>query len=501
MSLSRSRSGDGRKHSTPVESTIDRALTEWENEGGALADGGTRLTGEGSGTLQQAAMGLPNEPLDWLTSAFSRFVAIEAMAGVALLAATIVALVLSNTSWSAGYASFWEAEVGLHVGPLEYNRSLRHWLNDGLMTLFFFVVALELKRELVLGELRGWRVAALPFAAAIGGMLVPAAIYLALMVGSPGLHGWGSVVATDTAFVIGGLAILGARVPTILRVFLLSLAIFDDVGAILVVAVGYGEQISWVPLGAAALALGVVYGLARLGVRSIPIYFLAGAAVWVSLDSSGIHPTVAGVALGLMTPARGWVNDERLRALFGRVLAYPAGEHWSRDTVDRDHLREAGRAAREVVSPLEQLEARLHPWVGLAIMPAFALANAGVPLSTAGLTDPVAIAIIAGLFLGKPVGVISMSWLAVRSGIATRPQALTWPILFAGSVLTGIGFTMSLFIAGLAYSPAMLGPAKIGVLCGSLAAGVVGLSLLAWLTRPGRVFAVPPPIEVSDQAS
>jgi NhaA family Na+:H+ antiporter len=297
------------------------------------------------------------------------------------------------------------------------------------------------------------------------------------------MHGWGTVVATDTAFVIGGLAVLGSRTPTILRLFLLSLAIFDDVGAILIVAIGYGDAMAWSALAVAALGLIVVFGTARLGIRSIPLYFLLGGVVWLGFDASGIHPTIAGVALGLMTPARGWVSDDRLRAILGRVLAYPQGEHWSGDTADRAHLRQAGRAAREVISPLEQLEMRLHPWVGFAIMPVFALANAGVPISSAGLHDPVTVAILASLVLGKPLGVVAMSWLAVRFGLATRPESLSWPFLGAGAVLTGIGFTMSLFIAGLAYSPAMLDAAKIGILGASVVSGAAGLSWLAWLGR------------------
>lgn len=426
---------------------------------------------------------LPPETADQFTKPLGRFLKIEATSGVALLVAACAALFLSNSSWSAPFLSFWEIPVGFRFGSLDFSRSLQHWLNDGLMTLFFFVVALELKRELVLGELRGWRKAALPFSGAVGGMLVPAAIYLALMANKPGLHAWGTVMATDAAFVIGALAVLGSRIPTSLRLFLLSLAIFDDLGAILVVAIGYGDAVAWTPLAVAALGLAVVFGAARVGIRSIPVYFLLGGFIWLAFDASGIHPTVAGVVLGLMTPARGWVSDNRLRAIFGRVLAYPKGAHWSGDTTDRAHLRQAGRAAREVISPREQLEMKLHPWVGVAIMPVFALANAGVPISSAGLYDPVSVAIFASLVLGKPMGVVAMSWLAVRFGLATRPESLSWPFLCAGAVLTGIGFTMSLFIAGLAYSPAMLDAAKIGILGASVVSAAAGLSWLGWLSR------------------
>jgi len=427
---------------------------------------------------------LPREKADRFTKPLGRFLKIEAAAGAALLVATSAALILSNSGWSKAFLSVWQIHVGFQLGSSTFSRSLQHWLNDGFMTIFFFVVALELKREIVLGELRGWRKAALPFAGAIGGMVVPAAIYLALMAGKPGIQGWGTVMATDTAFVIGGLAMLGARIPTILRLFLLSLAIFDDVGAILVVAIGYGDTVVvWSALAVAVLVLAVVFGSARLGIRSIPVYFLLGGVVWLAFDASGIHPTIAGVLLGLMTPALGWVSDDRLRAILGRVLAYPQGDHWSGDTADRAHLRQAGRAAREVISPLEQLEMKLHPWVGFAIMPVFALANAGVPISSVGLYDPVPVAIFASLVLGKPVGVVAMSWLAVRVGLATRPALLSWPFLCAGALLTGIGFTMSLFIAGLAYSPGLLNAAKTGILGASAVSAAAGLSALAWLSR------------------
>ncbi len=404
-----------------------------------------------------------------------------------LFVATCAALILANTPWSAPFLHFWQIRVGLRFGSFEFSRSLQHWLNDGLMTLFFFVVALELKRELVLGELRGWRGAALPFAGALGGMLVPASVYLVLMANKPGANGWGAVMATDTAFVIGCLALLGARIPPVLRLFLLSLAIFDDVGAILVVAIGYGESVVWSALGVAALGLAVVLGTARLGIRSIPVFFVLGGFVWLAFDASGIHPTVAGVLLGLMTPTRGWVTDERLRAIFGRVLSYPEGQHWSGDTEDRADLRQAGRAAREALSPVEQLEMKLHPWASFAIMPIFALANAGVAISFAGFRQPVSIAIAASMALGKPIGVFALSWLAVRVGLARRPAELSWPFLGAGALLTGIGFTMSLFIAGLAFPPAMLDAAKIGILCASTVSAAAGLAALGWLSRRKRI--------------
>lgn len=249
---------------------------------------------------------LPPKIADVFTKPFARFVRIEAASGLFLLVATLIALALANSPWSRPFLGFWETPIGLHFGPLDYTHSVRRWINDGLMTFFFFVIALELKRELVLGESRNLRTAALPFAGALGGMVVPAAVYLALMSGQPGAHGWGTVMATDTAFVIGCLALFGSRVPPSLRLYLLSLAIFDDVGAILVVAVAYGEPLNGMALSLGMLGVGAVAGLARLGIRSIPVYFLFGGVIWLCFDASGVHPTIAGVILGLMTPARVW---------------------------------------------------------------------------------------------------------------------------------------------------------------------------------------------------
>ena len=298
------------------------------------------------------------------------------------LASTLVALLLSNSPWADAFLGFWETPLGFHVGSRSAIRSLKEWINDGLMTLFFFLVALELKREIVLGELGHPRVAALSVAAAIGGMLVPAAVYLILESGQAGAAGWGTVMATDTAFVIGCLALLGSRIPSSLRVFMLSLAIVDDIGAILVVAIGYSSHVAWVPLAVGVAACFLVRGMAAIGIRSVAVYGVAGAMVWAAFDASGIHATVAGVVLGLLTPARRWVSDDRLYALLNQVIAHPSGQSGSGTTPDRRTLQVAEIAAREALSPVERLELALHPWVGFAVMPLFALANAGMAIST-----------------------------------------------------------------------------------------------------------------------
>ncbi|MDQ7775658.1 MAG: Na+/H+ antiporter NhaA [Paracoccus aminovorans] len=280
-----------------------------------------------------------------------RFLRIEAMAGAVLLVSTLVALVLANTSWSASFLAFWEIQAGIRLDTIEISRSLKHWINDGLMTLFFFVIALELKRELVIGELRDPRVAALPIAAAIGGMAMPAAVFLLIVGDGPGASGWGTVMSTDTAFVMGSLAALGSRIPISLRLFLLSLAIFDDVGAILVVAIGYGESLDWMPLGIAGLGFVIVSVAARLGIRNIPVYFAIGLGIWAAMDASGIHATLTGVILGLMTPARSWISDTRLHAILDRVIAYPlatigAATPWRRPISIGQVLRHGRRFPR-----------------------------------------------------------------------------------------------------------------------------------------------------------
>jgi NhaA family Na+:H+ antiporter len=422
---------------------------------------------------------LPTGLVDRLTKPFAQFLRIEAAAGSVLLLLTVAALVLSNSPWAHEFLDVWEIPVGVRVGSLDFARSLRDWINDGLMTLFFFVVALELKRELVLGELKNPRMAALSIAGALGGMLVPAGLYLALQLGQPGEHGWGTVMATDTAFVIGCLALLGSRIPQSLRVFMLSLAIADDIGAILVVAIGYSSDISWYALSWGAGGIAIVRGMAWFGVRNIAIYFLLGGLTWLAVDASGIHGTVTGVILGLLTPTRRWISDERLNAILNRVIAYPAGDHWVGDTEDRKTLRLAETAAREMLSPVERLEMMLHPWVGFAIMPLFALANAGVPISFSELGNALTVAVFLGFALGKPLGVLSFTWIAVWTGIAMRPEGLSWRLLAGGGLLAGIGFTMALFIANLAFGPDLINAAKLGILSASVFSAIVGVALLA----------------------
>lgn len=425
---------------------------------------------------------LPHELIHTITEPLTRFLKIQAVAGVLLLSCAVIAVLLTNSVWSEEFLSIWELPIGFRIGTIDMTLSAHHWINDGLMTLFFFVVALEMKRELVLGELRNIRVATLPLAAAIGGMGFPALFYFLLMRGEPELSGWGTVMATDTAFVIGCLALLGNRIPSNLRLFLLSLAIFDDIGAILVVAFGYGGDMNWLALILGSLGFGVVAGAAKVGIRSVPIYTILGILIWVGFKFSGLHPTIAGVVLGLMTPAKSWISDKRMRSILDKVLSYPPGDHWSGDTEDRRDLRQAGAATRETLSPVERFEMRLLPWVGFLIMPIFALANAGVVFSKEAMLQPASLAIIISLVCGKPIGILVMSWISVRLGIAKLFSDLHWPLIAAGSFLTGIGFTMSLFIAQLGFPSSSLPSAKIGILIASIISASLGLLALTWLS-------------------
>jgi NhaA family Na+:H+ antiporter len=421
---------------------------------------------------------LPQAPISRFAEPITRFLHIQAASGFVLLVCTVTALGLANSSVADTFLQFWKTEVGFSFGSFEFHHSLKHLVNDGLMAVFFFVIGLEVKRELVLGELRDVRRAALPIAAALGGMIAPALIYWIYTSGGEGQSGWGIPMATDIAFVVGCLAIFGSRVPYSLRILMLSLAIADDIGAILVIAIGYTSDlnIAWLCWGFAGL--GGVFVVARLGVRSFPVYTAVGTFVWFAFHESGVHATIAGVILGLMTPAKSYVSEGLFGEVLDRVSQVFTGEEFGSMTRRAEKLKEFRWIARETISPLEYLETSLHPWTSFVIMPIFALANAGVPLQTSELGEPVAIAVILGLVIGKPLGVVTFSWLAVKSGVARLPDSINWKIIFASGCLAGIGFTMALFVADLALSDGLLATAKIGVMAASVTSAIVGSTLL-----------------------
>jgi NhaA family Na+:H+ antiporter len=409
----------------------------------------------------------------------ARFLLTEASGGQVLIMATVVALVWANSPWSAGYRQLWGTELLLDVGPVHLAEDLRHWVNDGLMTLFFFVVGLEIKRELVAGQLRSARDAALPALAALGGMVVPAAIFVAITAGTGAGGGWGIPMATDIAFAVGVLVVLGDRVPASLKVLLLGLAIADDIGAIVVIAVAYSDDLQARWALAAAAGLVVVVLMQRARIWFVPAYVVVGTIVWACTLESGVHATIAGVALGLLAPAR---------PLLAELEADRVADRLSSDTqVTAEDVRAISFELRESVSVAERIELLLHPWTSYLAIPVFALANAGIPLSASALSDAagsrVTLGVVAGLVIGKVVGVSAFTWLAVRAGLARLPDDLTWRHVIGMAGLAGVGFTVSIFVAGLAYiDPALQDEAKIGVLVASVMAAALGSALL--LTAP-----------------
>lgn len=421
----------------------------------------------------------PDEPIDAIATPFQRFIHTETSGGVVLLLAAIAALVIANSALGPSFASFWTTTVGLRVGDAAWDYALRHWINDGLVTLFFFVVGLEIKREIACGELSEPGAAALPIIAAVGGMVVPVALYLTIASGPQAASGWGVVMATDTAFVVGCLTLLGNRVPSSLRVFVLALAIIDDIGALLIIAIGYSMGFHAIPFAVAMLCLGITVLMQWLGVRPVLAYWLVGLLTWAAMHESGIHPTITGVALGLLTPVTPWVDPGRLdRFLTWAKGANPAAIEERLEHKPKPVRQNLARAAVESLSPQERLEGSLHPWSAFFVLPLFALANAGVAISLTGAFDPITLATVVGLAVGKPLGIFAFAWLAVALGLARNPEDITWPMLLAAGSLCGIGFTMALFIGNLAFHGETLQSAKLGILIASLTSGLVGMSLL-----------------------
>ena len=405
----------------------------------------------------------------------TRFLHIEASGGILLAAAAVIALVWANSPWSASYHDLWATELSLDLGGHLIAEDLRHWVNDGLMTLFFFVIGLEIKEELTSGQLTTPREAAIPAAGALGGMLVPAGLYAVLNLGGDGAGGWGIPMATDVAFALGVLALLGSRVPATVKVLLLGLAIVDDIGAVLVIAVFYSDGIdgAWAAAAAGGLLLVVLARQAR--VRFLPIYVVLGIGVWFATFESGLHATIAGVVLGLLAPAR---------PLLGAPDADRVADELSQDRdVTAADVRRVSFRIREAVPVTERLQDLLHPWTSYVIVPVFALANAGVVLSNDSLSDAASSAVtrgvVLGLVVGKVLGVTGAILLVVRFGVGRLPMGVTTRHVVGMAGLAGIGFTVSIFVAGLAFDEAALTEqAKLGVLLASVLAAAVGALVL-----------------------
>jgi Na+:H+ antiporter, NhaA family len=420
---------------------------------------------------------------------FQRFTELESASGLVLLGCTVIALGWANSPWAASYEHIWQTELTVGFGPFSAHSTLHHLINDGLMAVFFFLVGLEIKREMLAGELASVRQAALPMAAAAGGMLVPALLYATLNAGTPGEAGWGVPMATDIAFALGVLALLGKRVPVGVRVFLAALAIVDDIGAVLVIALFYSGGIAWDALAGAGALVALAAGANLAGVRRPWAYGAVGLFLWGAVLASGIHATIAGVLLAMTIPARTRIDEERfLRrsrdALARFEVAHEPGASPLRDPEHQAAVQHLEQLAEQLQPPLLRLEHALHGPVAFGIMPLFALANAGVPLGSANLESArasgVAFGIALGLVLGKPIGITLFAWAAVRLGVSRLPPEVTWAQVAGTGLLGGVGFTMALFIASLAFTgaPDLLVAAKLGILGASLIAGLGGWLVL-----------------------
>ncbi len=435
-----------------------------------------------------ASIKTKKRPIDFILSPFQEFIQQEASSGILLIIATVIALIWANSPWAESYNALWHTNLTFSFGNFGVSKDLLHWINDGLMAVFFFVVGLEIKREVLVGELASPRQAILPIVAAVGGMVVPAALYLLFNLGGSAQSGWGIPMATDIAFALGVLSLLGKRVPLSLKIFLTAVAIVDDLGAVLVIALFYTSEIVWVSLLIGAVFLGALIVANRLGVRSPLLYGLLGVGLWVAFLKSGVHATIAGVLLAMTIPVRTRTNTEEflINASFFleefRKHGKP-GESALTNKAQRSAIMAIEIAAEHAQTPLQRLEHILHPWVSYFIMPVFALANAGVVLKGdlfSTLVQPVTLGIMTGLIFGKQIGVFIASYIAVKFKWADLPSGMTWKRLYGLSWLAGIGFTMSLFITSLAFTETkILVMAKAGILFASLISGTVGAFILS----------------------
>ncbi len=409
------------------------------------------------------------------------FLRIETAGSALLLGAALVALIWANSPWAESYDSFWHTHITLDLGILTLDETLQHWVNDALMVIFFFVVGLEIKYELVQGDLRDPKTAALPIVAALGGMLVPAGIYLLVLGGAPGSGGWGIPMATDIAFAVGILGLLGRRIPSAARLFLLTLAIVDDIGAILVIAVFYTEDLNLLALGIAVLLLGLMVVMRVMRVWWIWAYVVVGMLVWLATLESGVHATLAGVAIALITPTVPLLQEKVAREYAVKALA-------DRD-LDADEAFRLRFLLSESVPVEERLQSKLHPVSSFFVLPVFALANAGVSLGggvfVEAVTSAIGLGIVLGLVVGKPLGIVLFAFIAVKLGLGRLPERSDWVSLTGLGAVAGIGFTVSLFIAGLSFpgEELLTAEAQIGILVGSFIAAILGVGLLLMSTN------------------
>ncbi len=424
---------------------------------------------------------------DKVITSFQQFASSSSAGGIILILVTVIAMIWANSSYSESYFALWHTNFTIGFDGFSLSKHLSHWINDGLMAIFFFVVGLEIKREILVGELSSIKKSMLPLMGAVGGMVVPALIYFIINDGTPDIRGWGIPVATDIAFALGVLALLGDRVPVSLKVFLTALAIVDDIGAVLIIAIFYTSEISLVALYFAGGFLALLMIMNYFNVRHTVVYFVLGVALWIAFLKSGIHATIGGILLAFTIPAAGKFNKEEFFEKSNKYidkLSKLKDKPEEGESVDYrfNVIQNLGTLSHKTQSPLHRLEHFLHPYVTWAIMPIFALANAGVSLegfSLDSIMNPVSMGVVGGLFIGKQLGVFLFVIIASMLGIASLPKGVSKMQLYSVSILTGIGFTMSLFVSNLAFGPSESGDfAKIGILLASLLAGVVGYFML-----------------------
>lgn len=429
-----------------------------------------------------------------IVTPFEHFIHAQTTTGLVLMFVTIIALILANTPFTDAYMHFFHTNISLNIGSWTLSHSLHHWINDGLMAFFFFIVGLEIKREVLIGELSNIKVAMLPILAAIGGMILPALIYTSINYGGEGANGWGIPMATDIAFAISALVLLGNRVSASLVTFLVALAIVDDLGAVLVIALFYTEQIHFIPLFFATISFLLLVSFNRFGIHAILPYFLVGVIMWLFMLESGVHATIAGVIAAMAIPSKPKLTPVDFTASTKKLLneydTYPVATDHTIHENQKAILQNIKDKIDAVNSPAARLEHSLHLPVSLIVIPLFALANAGISIdfSSVGSTilEPVSLGIIVGLIVGKVLGIAGVAWLAVKLNIARLPEGSSMNQVFGVAFLGGIGFTMSIFVADLAFlgNSELIFQAKVGILAASLFAGIFGFIWLKYIAKP-----------------
>ncbi|HEX4666991.1 MAG TPA: Na+/H+ antiporter NhaA [Chthoniobacterales bacterium] len=457
----------------------------------------------------QRSLQLPGATsIERLTKPFEEFARLESSGGILLIACTVVALLWANSPWGDSYFTLWHTRLTVGFARAALSKEIHFWINDGLMAVFFLLVGLEIKREVLIGELASLQKAALPLVGALGGMLIPAGFYLLFNRQGAGAAGWGVPMATDIAFALGVLALLDDRVPTSVKVFLAALAIADDIGAVLVIAFFYTAEISWISLAVAGGFFLALIVMNRIGVRHAMVYVVLGMGLWLAFLQSGIHATVAGVLLALTVPAHRRLDGAAFLERSQTILEEFRSADQSEGPVEASATRSAALSllaqdCHYAEAPMLRFEHALAPWIKHGIMPIFALANAGVYLGGGAfdkLVSPISLGVICGLALGKPLGIVSFAWLAVRGGMAALPARVNWRQIIGAGMLGGIGFTMSLFIASLAFGGGSeLETAKVGILAASVVAGVAGVLVILQGSQPNDMPAQPshPPRKAS----